>query len=56
MAKQNELVVLNPFEAGVSYADFILSLGDKNIDKELSGICTTEQITWLKKELEIFNK
>jgi hypothetical protein len=56
MAKEKEEVsTLNPFTEGVSYAQFIISLGDKDLDEELGLLgCSVEQINWLKKDLEIY--
>jgi hypothetical protein len=54
-AKEEVLITLNPFTEGVSYAEFIISLGDKDIDEELGLLgCSVEQINWLKKDLEIY--
>lgn len=44
---------VNPFDAGVSYDNFLEALGKSDIDKYLKGICTEDQIEWLKKDLEI---
>jgi hypothetical protein len=52
---KEEVVTLNPFTAGVSYAEFIISLGEKDIYEELGLLgCSVEQINWLKKDLEIY--
>jgi hypothetical protein len=55
--QEQEVLTLNPFTPGVSYAEFIISLGDKDIDEELVLLdCSVEQIKWLKGDLEIYKK
>jgi len=51
-AKAKEEFV-NPFEVGVSYADFLAALPDGVTASEyLKGKCTDEQLQWLESELE----
>ena len=44
---------LNPFDEGVSYADFKEALGKKSIADYCKGKLTEDQITWLENELSI---
>ena len=45
--------VLNPFDSGVSYADFLKSLPDgKTASEVLKNKCTPEQLEWLEIELK----
>lgn len=47
---------LNPFDKGVSYADFIASLPkDAVLSKYCKDHLTAEQIEWLEVELEHYN-
>lgn len=43
----------NPFNEGVSYAEFLEAIGKKTIDDALKGICTAEEIEFVKKEVEL---
>ena len=47
---------VNPFDKGVSYAEFLEALGKTSVKDYLKNICTEEQIDWLEKELSIINK
>ena len=44
---------VNPFDEGVSYADFKEALGKKSIAEYCKGKLTEDQITWLENELSI---
>ena len=46
---------LNPFDVGVSYAEFQKALGKKSVADYCKGKLTNDQITWLEKELSILN-
>ena len=47
--------VVNPFDKGVTYKDFLKALPEGTTPEEyLKGICSDEQIEWLKTELEHF--
>lgn len=56
MSKKVETIALNPFEKGVTYAQFLESIGEKSIDEALKDICTEEQIEFVKKEVSILKK
>jgi len=44
---------INPFDAGVTYKDFLKSLPKgKSVAQHLKGKCSSEQIEWLKIELK----
>jgi len=48
---------INPFDAGVSYSDFLKSLPkDKTVSQHLKGKCTNEQIKWIQTELKNYKK
>ena len=53
MAKKKTQLV-NPFDTGVSYETFLKALGTTRIETYLKDICSTEQIEWLKIEVEQF--
>ena len=42
----------NPFNEGVSYAEFLETIGKKTVDEALKDICTKEQIEFIKNELK----
>lgn len=44
---------VNPFETGVSYADFLEALGKKTVAEYCKGKLTDEQIAYLENELSI---
>lgn len=49
--------IVNPFDKGVTYLDFLKALPDgMQISEYLKEVCTDEQLAWLEKELEHFNK
>ena len=55
MAKKRQPLteVLNPFEVGVTYADFLKSLPNgKTATEALKNKCTPEQLEWLEIELK----
>lgn len=58
MARKKAVVsesVVNPFDKGVSYADFLKALPEGVDPSEyLKGVCSDEQIEWLKTELKHF--
>ena len=48
---------VNPFDAGVSYADFIASIPKgKTVAEHLKGKCTPEQIAWIEEEIKNYKK
>lgn len=51
-----EVKFLNPFEAGVTYAEFQKALGKKSVAEYCKGKLEKEQIEFLEKELSIINK
>ena len=50
-----ELKFLNPFETGVTYAEFQKALGKKSVADYCKGKLEKEQIEFLEKELIILN-
>jgi hypothetical protein len=47
--------VLNPFDKGVTYADLLKAIPEgTTLSQYLKGVCSSEQIEWLKTELEQF--
>ena len=49
--------VVNPFEAGVTYADFLKALPKgKTASEYLKGVCDESQLAWLETELELYKK
>ena len=48
-----EVKFLNPFDAGVTYADFKKALGKKSVAEYCKGKLTQDQIDWLENELSI---
>ena len=42
---------VNPFDSGVSYAEFSKALGKSKVEEYLKGVCSNEQIEWIKIEL-----
>lgn len=44
---------INPFDAGVTYKDFIKAMGDVSLQEYCKGKLTDEQIAFLKTELSI---
>ena len=51
-----EAKILNPFDAGVTYAEFQKALGKKSVAEYCKGKLEKEQIEFLEKELSIINK
>ena len=51
-----EAKFLNPFDAGVTYAEFQKALGKKSVAEYCKGKLEKEQIEFLEKELSIINK
>lgn len=47
---------LNPFEVGVTYAEFQKALGKKSVAEYCKGKLEKEQIEFLEQELLILNK
>ena len=41
----------NPFDTGVTYDFFLKELGTQKIEDYLKGVCTSEQIKFVKNEL-----
>ena len=57
MAKEKEVVFLNPFDKGVSYEAFLKTIpSGVNIEKHCEKHLTKDQVDWLKKEIEILKK
>ena len=50
MAKSKKIKV-NPFDEGVTYDEFVKALGVTDVEDYLKGICSFEQIEWIKIEL-----
>jgi hypothetical protein len=48
-----EVKFLNPFDAGVTYADFTKALGKKSVADYCKGKLSDEQIAFLETELSI---
>ena len=48
-----EVKFLNPFDAGVTYAEFQKALGKKSVAEYCKGKLTQDQIDWLENELSI---
>lgn len=46
---------INPFDVGVSYAEFQKVLGKKSVADYCKGKLTNDQIAWLENELSILN-
>jgi hypothetical protein len=48
---------VNPFDEGVSYADFLKSIPKgKSVESHLKGKCSKEQIDWIKTEIKNYKK
>ena len=47
---------LNPFEQGVTYAEFQEALGKKSVAEYCKRKLSPDQIDWIEKELSIINK
>ena len=45
---------LNPLDKGVSYKEFSKALGKTKIEDYLKGVCSSDEIKWLKTELVNF--
>ena len=54
--EEKEIKFLNPFEVGVTYAEFQKALGKKSVAEYCKGKLSDEQIAFLEKELELLNK
>lgn len=55
MAKAEKEKV-NPFDAGVSYLDFMEALGKSTVKDYCKDLLTQEQIEWLENDLEIYKQ
>lgn len=52
--EKKESKFLNPFDSGVSYADFLASIPKgKSIEEHCKGILTQEEIEFLNTEIEL---
>ena len=51
-----EAKFLNPFDAGVTYADFKKALGKKSVAEYCKGKLSDDEIAFLEAELLILNK
>ena len=48
---------INPFDTGVSYADFLKSIPkSRSVKQHLKNKCSVEQIEWIEKELKLYKK
>jgi len=54
-AEEKEVKFLNPFDAGVTYAEFQKALGKKTVAEYCKSHLTKDQIDWLENELSILN-
>jgi hypothetical protein len=53
MAKQVKPKFVNPFDEGVTYADFLKSLPNgKTVRQHLRNKCTPEEIDWIESEIK----
>jgi hypothetical protein len=48
-----ETKFLNPFDAGVTYAEFQKALGKKSVAEYCKGKLTEDEIKWLENELSL---
>jgi len=53
---KKEVKKLNPFDIGVTYEAFCKELGSSKVEDYLKGVCSDEQIEWIKKELINYKK
>jgi hypothetical protein len=53
MAEEKEVKFLNPFDEGVTYAEFQKALGKKSVSEYCKGKLTEDEIKWLENELSI---
>ena len=51
--EEKEIKFLNPFEVGVTYAEFQEALGKKSVAEYCKGKLSDEQIAFLETELSI---
>ena len=51
--EEKEIKFLNPFEVGVTYAEFQKALGKKSVAEYCKGKLSDEQIAFLETELSI---
>ena len=51
--EEKEIKYLNPFEVGVTYAEFQKALGKKSVAEYCKGKLSQDQIDWLENELSI---
>ena len=51
--EEKEIKFLNPFDAGMTYADFKKALGKKSVAEYCKGKLSDEQIAFLEIELSI---
>ena len=57
MAKQEKPKFVNPFDEGVTYADFLKSLPtNKSVSEHLRNKCTPQEIEWIESEIKNFKK
>jgi hypothetical protein len=43
---------VNPFQKGVTYADFVKALGDKTVAEYAGAYLTIQEVSWLEREIE----
>ena len=53
---ENTASFLNPFDEGVSYADFKKALGKNSLAQYCKGKLTNDQINWLENELSLLKE
>lgn len=51
-ATTKDAAIVNPFDKGVSYTEFLKACGSKSPKTYLKGLCYDSQIEWLESELE----
>lgn len=51
MAKETSATVVNPFNQGVTYKEFLSALGSNSVAEYLAKDCTKEQINFIENEL-----
>lgn len=45
---------VNPFDTGVTYADFLTALGKEKVSDYCKDFLTADQIEWLENDLKIY--
>lgn len=52
---ENKTDFLNPFDAGVSYEQFLKAKGSKSLEDYCKDKLTIEELAFLKSEIELIN-